>query len=187
LPVPFVNADALKAVTLALLLVTETDWDTGSVAFAGKAKLSEFGFTTSGLTPPEELAFRTTGMESEAPVAVMLMKPVSVPDVGAVGPMDTVSWSGVFPLEGVTISQLFAEKALTFTFTEPGEEVTKTFCDGVVTPVCVLKVSCDGLEDSVVLCARAESKQHTTASSRVPMRNKDFSTFFTIPPGSNDH
>src|SRR5690348_5991167 len=72
-PVPLVKAEALKAVTLELLLVTETDCDTGNVAFAGKAKVNEFGFTTSGLVPPEELAFNITGIESDVPGAVMLM------------------------------------------------------------------------------------------------------------------
>ena len=117
----------------------------------------------------------------------MLINPVSVPDVGAVGPIETVSCSGVLPVEGDTCNQLFAENAVTVTFTDEGEEVTKTFWDGVVTPLCVLKVSCDGLAESVVLCARAESKQHTTASNRVPKRNNDFSTIFTIPPGSYGH
>ena len=182
-PVPLVNADAVNVVTLALLLVTETDCEAGSVLLAANAKLSEFGLTESGLTPPCEFAFSTTGMVTEAPGAVTLINPVSVPEVGALGPIETVNCTGVFPPDGVTTNQLFAEKAFTVTFTDVGVELTNTICDGVVTPVCVLNVSCDGLADSVVLCANAESKQHSTANSKAPTANSDFSTVFTSPPG----
>ena len=116
----------------------------------------------------------------DVPAAVTLMKPVSVPEVGAEGPIETVSDNGVFPPAGVTCSQLLAEKEVTVTFTDPGVEVTNTFCAGVVTPLCVLNVSCDGFAAKVVLCACAESKQHTKASSRVPTKNNGFSTVFTM-------
>jgi hypothetical protein len=120
------------------------------------------------------LAFNTTAMERDAPGVVTLMKPVSVPEVGAVGPMDTLRDKGVPPPLGLTCNQLLAEKAATVTLTDPGVELMRTVCGVVVTPVWVLKVSCDGLANSVVFCARAGSEQHTRASSTAPKRNKDF-------------
>ena len=126
LPVPLVKALAVIEVTLELLLDTDTCCVTSEVLLAGIVKLREFGLTTSGLAPPCVLAFKTTGMVRLAPGDAMLINPVSVPEVGADAPMETVSDNGVFPVDGVTTNQLFAENALTVTLADDGAEVTKT-------------------------------------------------------------
>ena len=105
------------------------------------------------------------------------MNPTSVPDVGAVGPIDTDNVSGVTPLVGVTINQLLLEKADTVMFTAPLEEVTCSACVGADAP---LKRSCGGLAVSELFCARAVSMQHTTASNRAAIWNRDFCVVFTV-------
>ena len=84
-------------------------------------------------------------------------------------------WTAIFP--GLAISQLPAEDVVTVTLVGPGDDVISTVCDGGNTPPCMLKVSPGGLAASVVFCALAVSKQHTSASNRVPRQNKDFRVF----------
>ena len=69
-------------------------------------KLSEFGVAVSGLLPPPDPMFNCTGTATNAPVVLTLIKPTSKPEVGAVGPTETVTESGVVPLVGETDSQL---------------------------------------------------------------------------------
>src|ERR1700674_738133 len=101
----------------------------------------------------------------------MLRNPTSVPEVGAVGPIDTDSVSGVTPLVGVTISQLLLENADTVKFTGPFGDVICSACVGADAP---LNRSCGGLAVSELFCARAASMQHTTASNRAATWNRDF-------------
>lgn len=140
-------------------------------------KLTEFGLAERGLVPGE-FALRVTGMLMDPAEEATLIKPALVPDVGAVEPMETIKDSGVIPLVGVTLSQLLAEVADTATLS--GElEVSKMLCAVVVTPVCVLKVSCCGLALRV-FCARAVSKQPSRASNTIVIEYADIPVFFTI-------
>jgi len=135
-------------VTLGLLLVTETFWVAATVLLGPKLKLKEFGFATSGLVPVEP-AFNVTGMLSEPAEDVTLINAVLVPEVGALAPTETVIESGVVPLVGLTVSQLFADDGVTVTLTG-ALDVSRIVCDGVVTPDCVLNVSCGGFAANVL-------------------------------------
>jgi len=106
LPPLLVIGAAVNAVTLELLLESVTGCETGSTLLAGKLKLSEGGAVVKGLDPVGELALRTTGIERNDPAEEMLMKPTSVPEVGAPAPIETVSESGVLPTAGLTTNQL---------------------------------------------------------------------------------
>ena len=97
----------------------------------------------------------------------MLMNPTSVA-VGAFGPIDTATVSGVTPLAGLTTSQLLFENADIVTFACPVEDVIWSACVGAVAP---LKISCGGL--AVKPCARAESIEHATAATKTASRNQD--------------
>jgi hypothetical protein len=107
----------------------------------------------------------------------MFMNPTSVPEVGAVEPIDTDNVSGVTPLVGVTISQLLLEKADTVKFAGPPDDVICSACVGADAP---LKVSCGGKAVSELLCARAVSIEHSRAGSRTARRNQDICVVFTI-------
>lgn len=100
-----------------------------------------------------------------------------MPEVGAVDASDTVNESGVVPLEGVTVSQLFADSAVTVTAVGAGD-VSKTVCELVVTPDCVLKVS-DGGFAVRVFWARAVSKQPSANNVRSPIEQRELFVFFT--------
>ena len=108
------------------------------------------------------------------------MNPTSVPEVGAVGPMETVRDSGVVPEVGVTTSQLFVETVAMVTAVAPDDDCRSKLCGCVVTPDWVLNVSCCGLAVSVLFCARAVSKEHSNAKQRIT-GNNDFSIDFTTP------
>ena len=98
--------------------------------------------------------------------------------MGALAPTETVKESGVVPLLGVTTSQLLVEKGVIVTLA--GElDVSRTVWDGVVTPDCVLNVSCDGLAVRV-FCARAVSKQPSVNRRRTPIGDSDLPVFVTI-------
>ena len=116
-----------------MLLVTEICWLAGTVLFAANVKLSELGFAESGLEPVE-LTFRTTATDKNAPGAVTLMKPTSVPDVGAPGPTETVNERGVVPLVGVTTSHLFVDVAEIVTLVGSLDDVSNKVCGVGVTP-----------------------------------------------------
>jgi hypothetical protein len=178
LPPLLVIGAAVNVVTLELLLESVTACVTGSTLLACKLKLSEVGLVVKGLEVVE-LALRTTGTDKNDPADEMLMKPTSVPEVGAPAPIETVRESGVFPPAGLTTNQLWLEKAVTVTLTGPLEEETSSVCGVGVTPVCVLNVSCCGFAASVLFCARAVSNEHSRASSMIPKRDDDFSVVFT--------
>jgi hypothetical protein len=101
--------------------------------------------------------------------------------VGAVAPIETVKESGVVPLLGVTTSQLLVENGVTVTLAG-ALDVSRSVWDAVVTPDCVLKVSCDGLAVRV-FCARAVSKQPSVNKRRVPIEDSDLPVFVTICSG----
>lgn len=144
----------------------------------GKLKLNEFG-VADRLVWPEEFAFRVTGIVTELePGPDTLMKPTSVPLVGAPAPMDTWIDSGVGPDLGVTWSQLVSEYAETERLTGLMEEDNNTVWT-VFTPFCVLNVSCGGVAVSVAFCACAVSKQHSRVPVRSTVRNGGFSKIFT--------
>ena len=66
----------------------------------------------------------------------MLMKPTSLPEVGAPEPIDTDSVVvGVTPLVGLTISQLLLETAWAVKFTDPFEFVICSACEGADAPL----------------------------------------------------
>ena len=98
--------------------------------------------------------------------------------MGAVAPTDTVSERGVVPLLGVTTSQLLVEKGVMVTLAG-ALDVSRSVWDGVVTPDCVLNVSCDGLA-ARVLCARAVSKQPSVNKRRIPIEDSDLPVIVTI-------
>jgi hypothetical protein len=126
-PPPFVIAVAVKAFTDTLLLDAVTVCDAGTVLFAAKLKLSELGLAVSGLLAPDEFTFSVTGTVTEdGPGPRTLMNPVSVPEVGAPAPMETVSVSGVAPELGVATSQLLVENVDTVTLTGLTDDVIKT-------------------------------------------------------------
>jgi len=100
---------AVKFVTLELELDRATVSDAGAVLPAAKTKLSELGFPEIGLAVPLEFALSVTGMDRVVEPETMLMKPTSVPEVGAPAPMETVRTAGVALLEEVTVSQLASE------------------------------------------------------------------------------
>lgn len=86
---------------------------------------------------------------------------------------DTLNESGVVPLVGVAISQLFVDTAVTVTAVGAGD-VSKT----VVTLDCVLKVS-DGGFAVRVLWASAVSKQPSANNARSPIEQRELFVFFT--------
>jgi hypothetical protein len=142
LPPSLVIGVAVKEVALELLLEIVTVFEIGTVGLAGNPKLSEVGFVERGLDPPDEFALKTIGTARNDPAEEMLRKPTSVPDAGALAPIETVSRSGVVPLEGLTINQLLLEKGITVTLVGPFEEESSKTCAVGVTPVCALNVSC---------------------------------------------
>jgi hypothetical protein len=148
------------------------------VLFGAKLKLREFGIAASGLVPLGELALSDTGIERKFVVELMLMNPTSVPDVGAPAPTETLSESGVGPLVGVTTSQLLLEKAVTVMLVAPLEDETRTVWGVGVTPDCVLNVNCDGFALSVLFCALAVSKEHTSATTKSPRIDGLFCVLF---------
>jgi len=104
-------AVAVKFVTLELELESVTVWLV-AVLLGGNTKLSEFGLAERGLVAPLALAFSVTGickLCGVPPAVDTLMKPTSVPNVGAPAPIETLSTSGVVPDDGVTVSQLVSE------------------------------------------------------------------------------
>jgi hypothetical protein len=155
------------------------------VLFAAKVKLSELGLAVSGLETPVELALSTTGTDKNAPAAETLMNPTSVPEVGAVGPMETARDSGVVPEVGATTSQLFVETVAMVTAVAPVDDCNSKLCGCVATPDWVLNVSCCGLAVSVVFCARAVSKEHTNAEKKIT-GNNDFSIDFITPSSESE-
>jgi hypothetical protein len=169
---------AVNVVTLEPELDTFTVWEAARVLPAENVKLREFGFAVRGLGPGE-FAFKVTGMLSELAPEAILMNPTDVPEAGAPAPTDTLSESGVMPLEGVTWSQLLFDSVETVTVAAPLEEVSRTVWAVGVTPVWVLNVSCAGLAVSVVVCARAVSKQPSNAHRKLPNKNGDFPRLFT--------
>lgn len=177
-PPLFTDVAAVKLETLGLVLEIDTFCETGTVLPAAIEKLSEVGFADNGLTPPCELGMRVTGIERNTPAPLTLMKPVSVLDVGAFAPIETIKEIGVTPLLGVTNSQLVSENVDTVTFKGPFASVTKTVCAGVGTPGWVLNVNADGLELSGFVSAQAVSKQHTRISRDAAVQNNDFLAVF---------
>ena len=170
---------AVNVATLELLLETPTPCVAATVLFGGNVKLNEFGVAVRGLVPPE-LAFKVTGMLRAPAEEVALIKATLVPDVGAFEPIETVNESGVVPLLGVTTSQLaeagvIEEAIVTLTGVL---DVSRTGWEGVVTPDCVLNVSCVGL--AVRPCARAVSKQPSASRRRMPIEDSDLRVFVTI-------
>jgi len=119
------------------------------VLLAAKLKLSEVGLAVIGLMPPAELALNCTGIDRNEPVELMLMNPTSVPEAGAVEPIDTDNVSGVTPVLGVTINQLLVENADTVMLAWPLADV---ICSAWVEAEAPLKVSCGGLAVNV-FCA----------------------------------
>ena len=113
-------------VKAAVLLETVTVLEAGTVLPEAKLKLNELG-VADRLVWPEEFAFRVTGIVTELePGPDTLMKPTSVPLVGAPAPIDTWIESGVGPEVGVTWSQLLPENAETDRLTGLMEDVNKT-------------------------------------------------------------
>jgi hypothetical protein len=97
------------------------------VLFAAKLKLNEFGLADRGLLAPDEFMLSVTGIvRNVGPGPAMLIKPTSLPVVGAPVPIDTVSESGVVPLVGVTTSQFVSEKVESEMFAGPLAEETRT-------------------------------------------------------------
>jgi hypothetical protein len=136
---------AVKFVMLELELDSDTVCEVAEESPAGKTKLREFGLALMEPDGPVEFAFNVTGIEKFVVVEVTLMKPTSIPDVGAPAPTETVTNRGVVPLCGVTVSQLVSECEVTETFTLPVVEESRIVWGGVVTPVWVLNVSCCGV------------------------------------------
>lgn len=67
---------------------------------------------------------------------------------------------------------------MTVTFAVPLAEDSRIVCDGVVTPVWVLNVSCCGVATTAFVCALIVSKQHNVAAIS-PSENKRCPIFFT--------
>jgi hypothetical protein len=93
-------------------------------------------------------------------------------------PTETVNKTGVVPVLGATTSQLLAEKGVIVTLAG-ALDVSWTIWDRVVTPNCVLNVSCEGLAVRV-LCAWAVSKQPRANKKRIPIEESDLPVFDTI-------
>jgi len=106
-----------------------------------------------------------------------------LPDVGALGPTDTVTVSGVVPLVGLIWSQPLGGKVPNEIAVAPAEELITIVVEGIA-PGVVLKVTEDGFDENV--CALAVSKQHTTANMSVPSPNKAFFVIFKTPPHEQD-
>ena len=165
-PPPSMIGVAVNVVRLDVLLETVTAVDDGTVLPAAKLKLNEFG-TADKLLGLDEFAFKVTGIVRVLdPGPDTLIKPTSVPDVGAPEPIETEMDSGVEPELGLTCSQLLSENADTERLTGLTEDVNNTVCAVGVTPFCVLNVSCAGVAVSVVFCAWAVSKQHSKTPPR---------------------
>jgi hypothetical protein len=108
-PLLLVLGVAVKEVTLALLLATETVEDCGTALFAGKLKLSEFGEAVRGLAAFPLMVTCTVNCAPSA--ETMLINPVSV-TFGALAAIETVSDTGVVPELGVIVSQLLSENVV---------------------------------------------------------------------------
>ena len=171
-PPSAVRGVAVKLVRLEVVLASVTDCETGTVLLTENGKLKEFGFAEIGLAPGKVSS--STRTAREAPVATMLMKPSSVARAESAGLTETVTWSGVVPLEGVTCSQLLAELADTETLVDPAEEVINSACGDMV-PVPALNVSWVGLAArvSVPFWALAVSEKHSRAPNKLPRQTKD--------------
>jgi len=176
-PPSAVRAVAVKVVR-PVLLESVTDREAGTVLVTENGKLKEFGFAERGLAPGKVSSSART--ETEAPVATMFMKPSSVARAERAGLTDTVTWSGVVPLVGVTCSQLLAEVADTATLVDPAEEVINIDCGDMV-PLCALNVSCVGLavRASVPFWACAVSEKHTRVANMPTRQTRDFLEFCT--------
>ena len=111
---------------LDVLLETVTVLNAGMVLPAGKLKLNELG-VADRLVWPDEFAFSVTGIVRVLePGPDTLMKPTSVPAVGAPAPIDTEIEKGVGPEPGVTFSQFVSEYAETERLTGLTEDVSNT-------------------------------------------------------------
>ena len=98
-PPSVVDCETAKLVTLELLLWMVTFCADGTVLPGAKEKLNELGVAVS-VPPPVPVTTRLTGTEKAfcEPDVETVTKPPFVPDVGAFGPTDTVTVSGVVPL-----------------------------------------------------------------------------------------
>ena len=176
----------MKLVTLELLLVIAAGRDDGTVLPGAKAKLNEGGVAVRPLDEPVTLrvacTLNTTVLCALARATVT--KAMLLPDVGAFGATDRVTFSGVVPLPGLTWSQVGFGAAETTMAVPVGMELIVIVCDGGMTPGVVLKVTEGGLDENV--CALAVSKQHTSANMSVPSPNKVFLVVFKTPPLKQD-
>jgi len=157
---PSVIGVAVKFVTLELELELEriTVCDIAAVLPSVTTKLSELGLAEIALGAPVESAFSVTGMDRVVVPDNTLIKPALTPEVGAPDPIETVRTAGVALLDEATISQPVPEYAVTEMFAVPLADESSTVCDGVVTPVWVLNVSCCGVATTAFVCASAVSK-----------------------------
>jgi len=132
-------------------------------------------------TPAEPEMLRLTGTLMAVPVAgVTVIEPFEL-FIGAPGPIETVTTSGVGPLGGLNCIQV--GKLVRFTVVAALDIIVKV-CDGGVTPAGVVNVSDAGL--AVNVCALAVSKQHTSATRSAPNSNKVFLVVFKTPPLRQD-
>jgi len=155
---PSVIGVAVKFVTLELELERITVCDIAAVLPSVTTKLSELGLAEIALGAPVESAFSVTGMDRVVVPDNTLIKPALTPEVGAPDPIETVRTAGVALLDEATISQPVPEYAVTEMFAVPLADESSTVCDGVVTPVWVLNVSCCGVATTAFVCASAVSK-----------------------------
>lgn len=162
-PPLLVVAEAVNEVMLELLVERDTSSVTGIVLPEGKLKLKEFGLAVIVPDPvdPAVLVSSTTSVTDCDP-EMMVMKPTSGVTVESAGFTDTLTWSGVVPLVGVTDSQLVSDENLIVMLAGPTVEVILRVCAGGVVPFGALKKSSVGLMTSVPFCARAVSEKHTS-------------------------
>jgi hypothetical protein len=185
LPPLLVTALAVKELTLELLLESMTEFVCGTVLFAENVKLNEFGFADMELGPGE-FTSSSTRTATKPPPPLMFRKPLSVARVESAGLTLTVSWSGVVPLVGVTVSQLLLEKAEMVSGVAPTEEVMVTVCDVGVVPAVALNVSCGGVAVKVAFCAFATPEKPTRTSNKLARHNTGILAHFMNPPQEDE-
>jgi hypothetical protein len=183
-PPSLVLGVAVKVVRVVMLLASVTDWVAGIVLLVANGKLKEFGFAESALAPGNVSSSART--ETEAPAALIFIKPSSVDRVERAGLTETVSCSGVVPLAGETCSQLLAEMADTATLVDPADDVTMMVCGDMV-PVPAVNVSWVGLAVSASgpFWQMALSEKHTRAINKLLRQTRDFSAFCTSSSTKN--
>jgi hypothetical protein len=145
LPLSLGCALAVKLITLGSLVEMFTVCVTGSVLPAWKLNVNPLGIAEKGELPVVPVFSVTNTLRGEPPeesVGLITMNAPLVPEVGAVGPIETVRFKGVVPLLGVTCSQ--SAEVVIATLTDPAEVIISD-CGGGGLPGCELNVSALGV------------------------------------------